>query len=297
MKLQPATCNIEIDINSMNLEENINKAAMVLKEAEAVLITAGAGIGVDSGLPDFRGNEGFWEAYPPIAKLGISFTHMANPMWFETDPKLAWAFYGHRLTLYRKTIPHNGFFHLLEIAEQKPHGYFVFTSNVDGQFQKAGYNDEQIEECHGSINHLQCTAGCTSNIWDAGNTNVIVDEVKFQAQEPLPRCTDCGSIARPNILMFGDWSWLSSRTDMQGNSFHSWLQNIRTNKIKLAIVEIGAGQAVPTVRMKSEYVANSFNGTLIRINPRDFHTPSGHLSIPLGSSEGINRIYEMINSN
>ena len=42
----------------------------LVNEAEAVLITAGAGIGVDSGLPDFRGNEGFWKAYPPIAKLG-----------------------------------------------------------------------------------------------------------------------------------------------------------------------------------------------------------------------------------
>jgi len=278
----------------MEIGENIIRAARVLKESDAVFVTAGAGIGVDSGLPDFRGNEGFWKAYPPIAKLGISFSQMANPMWFETDPKLAWAFYGHRLNLYRETIPHSGFHNLLEIADQKSEGYFVFTSNVDGQFQKAGYDDEQIEECHGSINHLQCASGCTSDIWDAGDTNVIVDEDSFMAVEPLPKCPNCGSLARPNILMFGDWNWISSRTDIQGYSLHTWLQNIRNEKIKLAIVEIGAGQAVPTVRMKSEYVANSFNGTLIRINPRDFHAPPGHLSIPLGSKEGINRIYEII---
>ncbi len=276
----------------MNIEENIKKAAMVVKTADAVFITAGAGIGVDSGLPDFRGNEGFWKAYPPIARLGISFSQMANPMWFENDPKLAWAFYGHRLNLYRNTTPHNGFYQLLELARKKEQGYFVFTSNVDGQFQKAGYREDQIEECHGSINHLQCTNTCTSNIWDASDTNVIVDNDLFKAKEPMPECPNCGRLARPNILMFGDWSWISTRTDMQGNSLHSWLQNIRNKKSKLVVIELGAGQAVATVRMKSEYVANSYNATLIRINPRDYYTPLGHIPVPLGSADGVNSILE-----
>ena len=79
------------------------------REATALLIGAGAGMGVDSGLPDFRGNEGFWEAYPPFAKLGLSFMELANPGWFESDPALAWGFYGHRLESYRRTVPHRGF--------------------------------------------------------------------------------------------------------------------------------------------------------------------------------------------
>ena len=66
-------------------------------------------MGVDSGLPDFRGNEGFWKAYPPLAKLGIQFEEMANPQWFNDEPNLAWGFYGHRLNKYRKTAPHAGF--------------------------------------------------------------------------------------------------------------------------------------------------------------------------------------------
>ena len=43
----------------------------IINEAEAILITAGAGMGVDSGLPDFRGNEGFWKAYPIAKKLNL----------------------------------------------------------------------------------------------------------------------------------------------------------------------------------------------------------------------------------
>lgn len=62
-------------------------------EAGAIAICAGAGIGVDSGLPDFRGNEGFWKAYPPLKKLNISFQEMANPHHFAQDPALAWYFF------------------------------------------------------------------------------------------------------------------------------------------------------------------------------------------------------------
>ena len=81
----------------------IRQAAQALAEADALLVGAGAGMGVDSGLPDFRGDKGFWKAYPPFEKLGYSFIDMANPVWFEEDPRLAWGFYGHRLNLYRET--------------------------------------------------------------------------------------------------------------------------------------------------------------------------------------------------
>ncbi|MCK5538828.1 MAG: hypothetical protein KAI79_18525, partial [Bacteroidales bacterium] len=59
------------------LEKKIQKAKELVKEANALIICAGAGMGVDSGLPDFRGNEGFWKAYPPMKNLGISFSQMA----------------------------------------------------------------------------------------------------------------------------------------------------------------------------------------------------------------------------
>ncbi|MDP8247529.1 MAG: Sir2 family NAD-dependent protein deacetylase [Candidatus Tritonobacter lacicola] len=276
------------------LTERLDEAAEALHGADAVLITAGAGMGVDSGLPDFRGNKGFWKAYPPIARLGISFSGMANPSWFDTDPELAWAFYGHRLNLYRRTTPHRGFGQLLEMAVRKSGGYFVFTSNVDGQFQKAGYLDDRIEECHGSIHHLQCTAPCTDEIWDGSRMEVDVDEESFRALEPLPRCINCGRVARPNILMFGDLTWVSRRTDSQNQRLNSWLRKVREERLKLVIVEIGAGEAVPTVRMTSEHVARDHGGTLIRINPRDHHGPPGHIPVPLSSTDGIDRIYERV---
>jgi NAD-dependent SIR2 family protein deacetylase len=83
--------------------------AELIANADALVIAAGAGIGVDSGLPDFRGNAGFWNAYPALAKAQINFTAIANPRTFARRPELAWGLYGHRLDLYRKTVPHAGF--------------------------------------------------------------------------------------------------------------------------------------------------------------------------------------------
>lgn len=98
-----------------------------LNEADGLLITAGAGMGVDSGLPDFRGNEGFWQAYPALGQQKIPFTEIANGQAFLENPEQAWGFYGHRLNLYRKTVPHAGFGILQALAANLPNGAFVFT--------------------------------------------------------------------------------------------------------------------------------------------------------------------------
>jgi len=268
------------------------KAKDTIKNADAIIITTGAGMGVDSGLPDFRGNSGFWKEYPTISHLGISFSEMANPRWFQENPKLAWAFYGHRYNLYNTIKPHVGFSKLLELGNSKEFGYFVFTSNVDGQFQQAGFSNDNIEEVHGSINHLQCSVPCSSEIWEVKDLNIKIDAKLFEAQEPLPKCPKCGAIARPNILMFGDWNWLPQRSEKQSSNFYYWQRKLKENNAKPVIIEIGAGRAVPTVRMKSKRLAEEFNATLIRINPRDFQI-SGNINgieIPTGALEGIANI-------
>ncbi|MFM0002100.1 hypothetical protein PQR57_13865 [Paraburkholderia dipogonis] len=139
--------------------EKLETAAAWLREADGLLITAGAGMGVDSGLPDFRGRDGVWRAYPALLHHGFSFENMANPARFAEHPKLAWGFYGHRLKLYRDTVPHEGFATLRRWADRMSRGVFVFTSNVDGQFQKAGFPESRVHECHGSIHALQCLDG------------------------------------------------------------------------------------------------------------------------------------------
>jgi NAD-dependent SIR2 family protein deacetylase len=276
--------------DSITLPEAVTKAREAIQSAKALIITAGAGMGVDSGLPDFRGTEGFWRAYPAIAKLGLSFAEMANPEWFEQDPQLAWAFYGHRLNLYRATQPHSGFQKLLNLGQSMAGGYFVFTSNVDGQFQKAGFDAAHLYECHGSIHHLQCTRLCSQETWSAENTEIKVDLKRFRACDPLPRCPHCTHLARPNILMFDDGNWISRRTDQQAQALQTWMANSEEQGIRWVVIELGAGTAIPTVRHFSEQAAIRAGTPLIRINPREPKVPVGHISIATGAATGIGMV-------
>src|SRR5437016_6686433 len=166
-------------------KDAVQRAASAIRGAKAILIGAGAGMGVDSGLPDFRGNQGFWKAYPPYQKLGLDFVSLANPRWFRDDPTLAWGFYGHRLNLYRQTQPHAGFQILRRWAERMKHGAFVFTSNVDGHFQRADFSANQIVEVHGAINLMQCSGRC-GDIFPADGVTISIDETTMRAQKPLP---------------------------------------------------------------------------------------------------------------
>jgi len=277
--------------------KQISLITQFIKNADAILITAGAGMGVDSGLPDFRGNQGFWKEYPAIQHLGLNFEDIANPKWFSKNPPLAWAFYGHRLNLYRDTTPHNGFKLLLDLIKEKNNNYFVVTSNVDGQFQKAGFDEDKIYEVHGSIHHFQCSnKNCKDEIWDADKESIEIDIDKFEAQT-IPLCKNCDDIARPNILMFGDWDWNSKRSDEQEARFHKWFNQIKIDDKKLAIIEIGAGTAIPTIRNYSEIFAKkSKKFKLIRINPRDFYVnPHIGFSVICGGLDGLKQIFNNLN--
>jgi NAD-dependent SIR2 family protein deacetylase len=266
------------------LEESVNAAVAALANAEALLIGAGAGMGVDSGLPDFRGTQGFWRAYPPYQKLGLDFVSLANPRWFASDPALAWGFYGHRLNLYRTAKPHAGFGILQSWARRMRHGAFVFTSNVDGHFQLAGLDSHCVAEVHGSVHWMQCIGHCGAGIFPADQQQVTIDESSMRAREPLPACPSCGRLARPNILMFGDWDWDNSRSAEQQDRLERWLQSVLGKR--LVIVECGAGTAIPTVRRLCEEVATQA-GTLIRINLREPAVPTGHVSLATGALKAL----------
>jgi NAD-dependent SIR2 family protein deacetylase len=270
----------------MEIQERYRKAAEAIRQAGAIVVTAGAGMGVDSGLPDFRGEKGFWMAYPMYERLGISFVGAANPDHFERDPAFGWGFYGHRTNLYRDTVPHAGFGILLSWIARFNLDYFVVTSNVDGQFQKGGFAEDRILEVHGSIHHLQCIKPCSTAIW--GNDETIPVDLDTMRARHIPACIHCGGVARPNILMFGDYGWISARTARQERHFGEFLADNRHKP--LVVLEVGAGTAIPTIRFTSERLGMGYGARVIRLNPREAQIPAPHLSLPCGALEGVRGI-------
>jgi len=117
------------------MQSDLRRAAAAIHGAKALVFTSGAGMGVDSGLPDFRGPEGFWRAYPALRGRGIRLAAMSTPHWFEDDPTFAWGFFGHRYNLYKNAQPHDGFRIIVNWCRKMEEGYFTFTSNVDGHLQ------------------------------------------------------------------------------------------------------------------------------------------------------------------
>ena len=266
---------------------SINFAAELVAQADALVVAAGAGMGVDSGLPDFRGNEGFWKAYPALGRARMDFTSIASPQAFREDPALAWGFYGHRLALYRATVPHAGFGLLRDWASGMEHGCSVFTSNVDGQFQLAGFDPQRVAECHGSIHHLQCMEPCGGDIWSADGFTPDVDAEACRLRNAPPTCPHCGGLARPNILMFGDGGWLEERAERQATRQQAWLARVK----RPVVIELGAGTAIPSVRHFSHRVVQQHGGRLVRINPREPQVPGARdVGIAMGALEGLRAI-------
>lgn len=271
-------------------ESCLVKAVSALASAEALLIGAGAGMGVDSGLPDFRGRQGFWQAYPPYQKLGLNFQSLANPYLFTQDPTLAWGFYGQRLHLYRATQPHDGFQILRLWAERMERGAFIFTSNVDGHFQRAGFPAECVHEVHGTLEWLQCTRHCGIGLFPSTAVDIFIDEETMRAREPLPLCPGCGALARPNVLMFGDYDWDPVRSAEQQDRLEAWLSGL--GAARLIVIECGAGTAIPTVRRFCEEIAKATDARLLRINLREHDVPHGHLGLAEGALKALRALHE-----
>ena len=266
------------------MDKLIERAADLIHSADAILITAGAGMGVDSGLPDFRGGQGFWNAYPPYKALNLDFLEISSPNWFKTDPAFAWGFYGHRRNLYRTTEPHNGYRILKGLSDD----VYVVTSNVDAAFLKAGFDPERIVETHGTVEWNQCVNICGVGITPAGPETVTIDTASMRAVGDLPTCPSCGGADRPNIQMFGDPYWDKRRTDIQLDFFYEWLTASRSKNV--VVIECGAGIEIPSIRERSEEVIEEVGGSLVRINPVHFGVPQGQIALPLGALDALSQI-------
>ena len=218
------------------------QAADWIADADALVIGAGAGMSVASGLSVYYGSEGRYS--------GETVAH-ASAEWFDTDPEAAIA---HALSTRREIMavePHPGYSVLRGWAQQTQFGAAVLTSNVDGLFLRAGFNPDSVYETHGSHLRSQCLGEC--------------GEPSFVNAENAPQCPSCAGPARPNVLMFGDFRFHDSHRSAQWDSLARWFDTVPEDS-SVVVIEIGAGTTVPVVRRKCETYAHAYGWPLIRIN-------------------------------
>lgn len=249
----------------------------LIARADALLITAGAGMSVDSGLP---------------SSLGVAFEQMAQPPWFDVQPGMAWAWNGHRQQAYRQATPHDGYRILRSWAQAIPCGSFVVTTNVDGQFHAAGFLEWQIVERHGSVHRHQCTVPCSGQVWDADAPAFEIDLATLRATGDLPRCPRCGALARPNVLMFNDDRWVDAVRREQQRRYEEWLASVRGKR--LVVIECGAGSGPASIRRVGERLLERSSVTLVRINPAATETDEPTYVLRLPASQAIHLIHESL---
>lgn len=255
-----------------------------LKTADAMVINTGAGMGIDSGLADYRGSGGQWGNVE--SETGKSVFDVVNPKNLLENPKFMWTFFAKRLKNYADTEPHNGFNILKKWIAKFQLDYFANTSNIDGHFQKAGFEPDKIRELHGSIYHFQCSKPCSNQIWEINyDSQQLLSAVN---EEKYPICPHCGAMARPNIYMFRDNTFLSDRNDAQEKKFQEFL-DLNQGKSML-VFEIGSGPHVQSIRKKTRMLGIQHNAKIVRINPKDFRIKEPHIGINLGALEALEGI-------
>ena len=137
---------------------------------------------------------------------------------------------------------------------------------------------------------MQCLSPCHTDIWQNNETFDIDFETMRSKQTPT--CPQCRGTARPNILMFGDYSWIGARSHGQEMRFDMFQEQVRGKNI--AVVEMGAGSMVPTIRYLSERLGGQSNTTVVRINPREPQIGRPHLALACGALAGLREIDDLL---
>jgi O-acetyl-ADP-ribose deacetylase (regulator of RNase III)/NAD-dependent SIR2 family protein deacetylase len=251
-----------------------------ISNAEAVLIVAGAGMSVKPGEMVYTNATDFARHYPYVPKWGYSTAY--ETMGLQGDPHVPdtakWGFQAKHMDNMRwEFVPSEGYNQLLSMVKDKP--YFVLTSNVDGCFERSGFDTDMIYTPQGEWTYLQCMRPCREDaVFEARPyLDKIVPAISADGVIPhhlVPKCPHCGGKAFGNVRG-GSW-FLHSKYEEQNAALQRWMQDLVDSKKAVAVIEIGAGFNTPMV---TRFPAESFvralgdRGSLIRINPSDPEVP------------------------
>lgn len=166
------------------MENDIKRAAEALKKSKGAIALTGAGISVESGIPDFRSKGGLWSKYDPAIYASLDT--------FLVNPEICWDMIFETLELTIPAQPNAGH---IALAELEKAGCLkgVITQNIDGLHQRAGCKN--VVEYHGSGVNLVCLK--------CGKRAATADYEEDRLARIPPKCS-CGAIMKPEIIFFGE---------------------------------------------------------------------------------------------
>ena len=178
-----------------------------------ILVITGAGVSAESGIPTFRGKDGYWRNLDP-AKL-------ATPEAFAKNPKLVWEWYRERRQRIRSAQPNPAHQAIVKLAAHSE--FLLVTQNVDDLHLRAKsegqrLSRDKIVQIHGDIFETRCSRCDFVNPGRDGSpeppgsqcnsgrlTPIAPTSAHNSNDEPdLTKCPDCGELMRPGVVWFGE---------------------------------------------------------------------------------------------
>lgn len=214
----------------MNIPDEL---IQLLQKARKVVALTGAGISAESGIPTFRqAQTGLWAQYDP--------EELATRAAFQRNPRLVWQWYAWRRQLVQQAAPNPGHLALAEWERIVPE-FTLITQNVDGLHQRAG--SQNVTELHGNLLRVKCfDQDHVAPTWEEG--------------EIPPRCGQCGSYLRPDVVWFGE--------SLPAVGLHTAVTTTRTADIFLSIGTSSLVQPAASLSLE----AKSYRIPIVEINPQ-----------------------------
>ena len=227
----------------------------VLRGRGRITVLTGAGISAESGIPTFRGPEGYWtvgsRAYHP--------QEMATLAMFRRRPDAVWQWYLHRATVCRQAAPNPGHHAIAAMDRLLGDRFTLITQNVDNLHLRAGNPLARTYQIHGNVFQVRCAASCSPALSPLPEPLIgrDTDAPLAAAEKRLLVCSACGDRLRPHVL------WFDEVYDEAYFRFHSSLAAAAETELLLIVGTSGA------TNLPNQVAWSVFQrgGTIFDINP------------------------------
>jgi NAD-dependent deacetylase len=167
-----------------------------------VVALTGAGISAESGIPTFRGAEGYWV----VGSRNYMPQEMATRAMFESNPAEVWRWYLYRFGVCRDALPNAGHRALAELDRALGERFHLVTQNIDGLHLRAGSTPDRTYSIHGDAAWVRCADECTAgriplpDLGERGGDAPLGEEERRRLS-----CPRCGGWLRPHVLWFDEY--------------------------------------------------------------------------------------------
>jgi NAD-dependent deacetylase len=246
--------------------EAVLSACRAASERGPIIVLTGAGVSAESGIPTFRGKEGYWT----VGAREYHPQELATYEAFERMPWEVWAWYLYRLAVCRAAEPNAGHHALVRLGEAFGTRFSLVTQNVDGLHRRAAGRppDLRLFAIHGDISLMRCARECVPTRWPIPDQIGALgkgEPVSAEARALLV-CPRCQGLARPHVLWF-DESYDEER-------YH--LNTVRELAIQAALVVVAGTSAQTNLPWQVVTLGQAAGATIVDVNIED--NPFGEIA-------------------